>query len=583
MNFQKIGFVTFITCTLLILLANTGFSATYYVDATGGSNSNNGTSEVTSGETVAKVNSVSFASRDIIKFKRGETWIDATLTLAGVASAITGITIEDYGTGNKPRIDGNFVRPIVISKPNISNLTIRNIDVSGGGTYGSRVTLQYVRGLIIDGIDYNGATGTTSHSKCDCITIYFVGGDITIKNCTIQNLMKSTFDASLSAWGSSDLVGIIFWYPKTPKTDGTISIFNNVIHDVYTDCIHLGGIHTTTNIYDNKLYRFGENAIDMKYSRYITAYNNEFYHDDYGEASGSGWWGPPAIVSGSARQWTSEYAARDNVIRDNHFHTTKYSAIQVPGDNCKIYGNYFKNCGNGISVGSQSNTQIYNNVFELATGKPTVEPYASRWEGTQLSAIRLTSSAKAGTLVYNNTFYVSSDDLLYCIGYSPEPSHTGTIIKNNVMCMTRNSSSVYPLFVENATGDYPSVSNNVYYNSGRTNSVRWKGTTYSNTQESAFETASGSSVAIFRSPGLYDIENKKFWPSGPDSCVVDAGTALTMCPLGLHQHTLWPNNVQTILRENYGGHDIGAYEYVGAHSPNPILSPPTNMKLTALQ
>jgi hypothetical protein len=81
---------------------------TYYVDTTGGSDSNNGTSEVTAWKTVSKVNGVSFSPGDEILFKRGETWREQLIPHSGDETGY--ITYGAYGTGNKPLLLGSVTR-----------------------------------------------------------------------------------------------------------------------------------------------------------------------------------------------------------------------------------------------------------------------------------------------------------------------------------------------------------------------------------------------------------------------------------------------------------------------------------------
>jgi hypothetical protein len=85
--------------------------ATYYVDATGGSDSANGTSDSTPWKTIAKVNAATFSAGDSILFKKGETWREQ-LTVPSSGSAGNPITFGAYGSGEKPVITGaNLVTP----------------------------------------------------------------------------------------------------------------------------------------------------------------------------------------------------------------------------------------------------------------------------------------------------------------------------------------------------------------------------------------------------------------------------------------------------------------------------------------
>lgn len=91
------------TFAFLITASLTAGAATYYVDATGGSDSNNGTSQTTPWKTIAKLNGFKPSAGDSILFKRGQMWREMlTLKYSGTASAP--VTYGAYGTGALPII-----------------------------------------------------------------------------------------------------------------------------------------------------------------------------------------------------------------------------------------------------------------------------------------------------------------------------------------------------------------------------------------------------------------------------------------------------------------------------------------------
>lgn len=97
-------------CFLAVLLLSRSLdAATYYVDATGGNDSNAG-SIASPWQTVAKVNASTFAPNDFILFKRGELWRE-TLTIPSSGTAGNPITFGDYGTGTKPTLYGSSTVP----------------------------------------------------------------------------------------------------------------------------------------------------------------------------------------------------------------------------------------------------------------------------------------------------------------------------------------------------------------------------------------------------------------------------------------------------------------------------------------
>src|SRR5258706_14766569 len=67
-----------VRCFLVVvgvcLIVGSSWAATFYVDAAGGIDTNDGLSPATAWKTVAKVNGATFAAGGQILFKRGEVW-----------------------------------------------------------------------------------------------------------------------------------------------------------------------------------------------------------------------------------------------------------------------------------------------------------------------------------------------------------------------------------------------------------------------------------------------------------------------------------------------------------------------------
>jgi hypothetical protein len=95
---------TTITATFLYLST---WATTYYVDATSGLDSNNGTSTATAWKTIAKVNSAALKAGDFVLFKRGEEFRGYYLNPKS-GSPSGNITYGAYGTGAKPKLLGSY-------------------------------------------------------------------------------------------------------------------------------------------------------------------------------------------------------------------------------------------------------------------------------------------------------------------------------------------------------------------------------------------------------------------------------------------------------------------------------------------
>jgi len=252
------------------------WSATYYVDATNGNDTNNGLSESTAWKTIAKVNASIFNPGDQILFKSGETWREG-LAVPSSGSNGNPITFGAYGSGNKPKITGansilgdsgdwtnqgsniwrkniGTITPNVVifdatvtgnnnaslvfkfdwrfSSPNLDVYSIGNPTSyytsieAGQRNYAIQLWLKSY--ITIQNLDLRGANDRT-------IDIYSTNDHHKIQNCNIQN----TF------------MGIV----ASDKVTGNITIENNAIHDTVEYGILFAHAQATNNtISGNTIY-----------------------------------------------------------------------------------------------------------------------------------------------------------------------------------------------------------------------------------------------------------------------------------------------------------------------------------------
>ena len=565
-----------LTIILLLLLSFSGtnaLAADYYVDATGGDDEAAGTSAETAWKTVAQVNdfaaSPGFQSGDTINFKRGETWSnDETLGRDGSGyinwGAINGLTIQDYGTGDLPWLNGNTQRPVFIydydtSAGGLVNVTIKNLDVSGGdwwdeGWFDGNLRTTYCANQVFDNIYFDGHKGATDNGPVGALYIGVPHGNLEIKNCEIQNAIG--IGGTLGEWGAIDAhCACIIWTetadPPGPKSSGTVSIHDNVMHDVEADCIQLMGIRCSTDIYRNKMYNFGENALDFKSSYDTEIYNNEFYRGDYGVGGTGG--GLGNIVFHNLNSLTCSNA----VIRDNYFHTTDYIGLRlIDAIDFDIYRNLFEDCTCSIQMHTNTNVSVYNNVFDLASGVTG---------GTPVDAgIYVTTSYQNGSRIFNNIFYCGADHRYGLLVYK-----SGVEIKNNIIHMTRADS--WPLYVSYSAA--PTVGHNCYYNPSDTERVSWNGTAYSSSQQADFRT-DHDPAALFSDHGI-NVPTV-FYPDSQADAAVNAGTSggCADADPGLRYDSTWTPSFSIQTNARTGGYDIGAYEFYQTVASNDYGSDP---------
>jgi hypothetical protein len=116
-------------------------AATYYVDATEGSDSNNGTTTSTPFQTLAKLETLALVPGDTILFQRGETWSGQTLVLVNKSgNAYSPIRLGAYGSGAAPVLSGG--RPLTGLSWGVHSGNIQSASIDTFlGTYGDFLTL----------------------------------------------------------------------------------------------------------------------------------------------------------------------------------------------------------------------------------------------------------------------------------------------------------------------------------------------------------------------------------------------------------------------------------------------------------
>lgn len=556
----------------------------YYVK-NGGNNGLDGLSDANAWETITYVNSINFANSDTINLKRGSTFTDSTLTLNATSVGRTGITVQDYGTGDKPRIDGNYVQPIVINQA-LVNLTVKNIDVSGWNygpsyVYRNRATFSSINGIVIDGVDFDGYDGVNTFAgvKTETYTCEFPypsagwahcvievanceNGDVTVKNCTISNLVKETgFIDSFNAWCKNDLKGILLYptdYEIVGKTSGTVDIHDNVISNVYSDSIQIKGIQVEHYIHDNVCVGFGENFFDSKTSRAGRVYNNIITGDNIGKDPGNGWFGPGGMVFHTAPDMESTLPVDDQWIYNNYI-SDIYGEGMYLGADTKVYNNYIKDVLLGIRC-EKSGCEIYNNIIET-TSNVEQDP-DGHYVGRFRTGILLTGNTSDSSKIYNNTIVISNNLDEYGISIENIGSGAANVIKNNIIQVSKDSAVVFPIYWD-GTGTEPETSNNVSHSVARTNRISWNGVTYTASDQAAW-IAAGHPNEQFTDPLLVNVATGDLTLQS-ESPAINAGANLGVdYDDALNPSSTWPDGVTTVDQDDYGtGWDIGAFVYTG--------------------
>jgi parallel beta-helix repeat protein len=119
-------------------LETTNNGKIYFVDMTGGIDTNSGMAMDNAWKTISKVNSSSFSPGDTILFKRGETWREQ-LVISSSGNTGNPITYGAYGTGALPEIVGSG-SDYALSVDSRNNVTIQDFEFNNDGYTAIRMT-----------------------------------------------------------------------------------------------------------------------------------------------------------------------------------------------------------------------------------------------------------------------------------------------------------------------------------------------------------------------------------------------------------------------------------------------------------
>lgn len=131
--------------------------ASYYLDATGGDDANDGISPETAWKTLEKLNGANFQSGNKVFLKRGEKW-EGQLSPKGSGTDTTPIVLGAYGEGARPIIDGKGEVVAAVYLTNQSNWEIQDLELTN---YAEDRGTTYRCGILVE----NNNTATVSNIK----------------------------------------------------------------------------------------------------------------------------------------------------------------------------------------------------------------------------------------------------------------------------------------------------------------------------------------------------------------------------------------------------------------------------------
>ena len=508
--------------TIVLALATCGVaqSATYYVDQTNGSNSNNGTSPSTPWRTVPGMagysGSATLAPGDTVYFDSADTW-----NVGGGSWGfylVGGVTYigNEWGSGTRARIRATtgFAAGTIRFKDHPSVETIfKGFEVD-------------VNGQVANGIDVN----TGFWQLMD-------GANKRIED----NIVHGVY--SEASRGEYRYGIIVSNHGGTGGYAENVEIIDNVVYDISRDaiCLYPGDENADTRI-RNMLVR-GNEAYDTG--------------TDPGYCCGSG-----ILIKGYVE---------DAIVEYNYVHDVKGASIFVNSNETNHFGNGPTNIHlrHNILTNSTQNGAIL--VYDGSGGNDpkSLEVYGNIIYNSTVNSGLLLHGGLVGSIslrVYNNTFYNAPVTI-----ENSSANYTNFEFSNNIVS--------YPsgLPLSDNGQKITAHSGNLFYRSSGT-LVRSGGTNYSASNLSSYESSASSANPIFNDTaalptGFSGTFGSTLAPSPTGlglqvgSPAIDAGQILS---------AQYATSINSVMRPAGDGWDIGAYESGSgggfAVRPNPPTS-----------
>ncbi|MCR8643409.1 DNRLRE domain-containing protein [Paenibacillus sp. N1-5-1-14] len=358
----------------------------YYVDAASGNDTNSGTSASDAWKSLNKLNSTTFAPGDQILLKAGSVW-NGQLWPKGSGTSGNPIVIDQYGTGNKPIINGNGTQyPANTSGAvmlynqeywEINNMEVTNYSTtitssrSGILVYNNEEGLKnhiVIRNTYVHDVnsDPNGNKNSggiiffgTHINKDGVATIGRKAGfnDVLVENNHVKNVTKEGIR------NKSDSGNSVY-----PRINTNIVFRSNVIEDIFGDGMVLAevlsGAKAEYNIVKNHSMTTSANYAGL-WTHYTTGALVQ-YNEVYGGMNG--------YNDGEA--FDSDNNTNGDIFQYNYSHNNKggFMLIMPSTQNLKVRYNVSENDGGGLNnhlfhyTNNNTNNYVYNNTFYIGAG-----------------------------------------------------------------------------------------------------------------------------------------------------------------------------------------------------------------------
>ncbi len=399
------GFLLVISSLMITPVMADASSATYYVDPSG-NDSNNGISASTPWKTLDKVNSTTFQPGDTILFKAGGTWT-GTLHPLGSGSSSAQITIDMYGTGNKPIIAGNGATNAVLLDGQeywtINNLEVTNTASDRAVRNGIMVYAKaagITHRIHVTNCDIHDVTGENRRALAAPYNMYYNSGihfsylgqatesncfdEILIENNNVSNVLTSGIKVDETDGSSTDqfFTNVVIRNNVISKTGSDGIIVGSAVNPLIEyNCCYDAGYNGTTNetliiagiwecVTNGATFQYNEVARTALFQSDGTAFDTDFgtggtviFQYNYTHGNGGGFWLDCAGISMDPSYVKT--ILRYNISVDDIGYLTRNGQTYA-----EIYNNVFYKSSGSLNADFNSTGakhKFWNNVFNFQT------------------------------------------------------------------------------------------------------------------------------------------------------------------------------------------------------------------------
>ncbi|MFK8008063.1 MAG: T9SS type A sorting domain-containing protein [Saprospiraceae bacterium] len=548
----------------LFILANTPFFATtYYIDATLGSDSNNGLTISTPWKTLGKIRFANPLSGNTYLLKRGEIWKGTQWYIDFSGAVGQSIIFDAYGTASDPD-------PIVTTITDINNAnnsanwieTSPNIWTLSASIPPGRLFLdgiEYLRSSTLADVGMNDSQGAFGHwffdSSTNLIYLYAsqnpatlfteIEGSAVFVSTSVFNTEYLTFKnidfqggsgAALGFYGCSN---IIVQSCKLGKfANSGILVINTTVSGV-DEPSHNNTF--TNNIFDSGFtfsYGLGSergcgDGIKLFYGAYDCVIKDNTFKN----------WAHNAVELLGTQSSTT--GVNNNLIYDNQIsapdipyaHALGADGISGKCQNNEFYRNNIRDCRTSSQINGNNNWVHHNIIQHMrnspSKNQPTAHAFVLGVYGTDFVS-------ENNRFDYN--LIIDTDESAFLVrGYGFTNQVSGNSIRNNIIYQTGQApyNNAYTegtglvIYDTNTNGVGPNTyQNNLFYNSlATTNDVFYQdiSTYYSASQFNAQNGVDGNTVAnnLNGDPLFTDLANENFLPQNT-SPAVNAGIDVSL-------------------------------------------------------